>query len=181
MADPFHCVQSSGRPIQPQDLQRPFQCLPLHQRGTCAKCWRENQVQLADRERGNGRSICGIVQRATQLGTGPGRVAKALPANLIPGIGPFVAGGTLMALLASAGAGAAVGTILGALVGLGVPEDEASYYESEFKTGRTIVTVRADDRSTEAWNVLIRHGAYDYERRNDAATVAGTGLQATPY
>jgi hypothetical protein len=105
----------------------------------------------------------------------------AVAAGIIPGLGPILAGGTLAAVLASAGTGAAVGTVLGALVGLGVPEVEASYYDTEFQSGRTLVTVRADDRAAEAWNILIRHGAYDYERREDAATLAGTGLSATPY
>src|SRR5947209_8904781 len=73
-------------------------------------------------------------------GTGLG---LAVAAGLIPGVGPMIAGGTLMALLASAGTGAAVGTVLGALVGLGVPEEEAKYYDNEVRTGRTVITVRA--------------------------------------
>jgi hypothetical protein len=100
----------------------------------------------------------------------------AVAAGLIPGIGPIIAGGALMALLASAGAGATVGTVLGALVGLGVPEDEAKYYEGEFSSGRTLVTVRADTRAAEAWEILNRHGAYDYDRRSTA-----TGVEATAY
>ena len=58
--------------------------------------------------------------------------------------------------------------MLGALVGLGVPEEEATYYDTQFQTGRTIVTVRADERSAEAWDVLARHGAYDFERQQAA-------------
>ncbi|HEY1378237.1 MAG TPA: hypothetical protein VGF55_15665 [Gemmataceae bacterium] len=117
---------------------------------------------------------------AAGAATGTG-LGLAVAAGLIPGVGPFIAGGTLMAILASAGTGTAVGTILGALVGLGVPEEEATYYESEFKTGRTILTVRADDRSAAAWDILARHGAYDFERRGDATVVPGAGLEATPY
>jgi hypothetical protein len=100
-------------------------------------------------------------------GTGLG---LAVAAGLMTGVGPVIAGGTLMALLASAGAGATTGAILGALVGLGVPEQEAKYYEQEFTSGRTIVTVRADDRSTEAWDILTRHGAYGHQSRSATAT-----------
>jgi len=106
-------------------------------------------------------------------GTGLG---LAVAAGLLPGIGPAIAGGTLAALIASAGAGAAVGTVLGALVGLGVPEEEARFYEREVTEGRTIVTVRADERAPRAWEILDRHGAYRFE-----TVAAGTGLPATPY
>lgn len=72
-----------------------------------------------------------------------------MAASLFPPLG-IVAGGTLMALLASAGTGAGVATVIGALVGLGIPEDEAAYYEGEVKGGRTLVTVQADGRQDEA-------------------------------
>jgi hypothetical protein len=103
-------------------------------------------------------------------GTGLG---LAVAAGLITGVGPVIFSGTLAAVLASAGTGAVVGTVLGTLVGLGVPEREASYYESEFKSGRTIVTVRADERAPEAWSIFARHGAYDFENRNTSTTGAG--------
>jgi hypothetical protein len=87
----------------------------------------------------------------------------AVAAGLIPGLGPAIAGGTFMALLASAGTGAAVGTVLGALVGLGIPEDEASFYESEVANGRTVVTVHSADRVTEADAILRAHGSLERE------------------
>ena len=96
-------------------------------------------------------------------------------AQLFPPLG-IVAGGTLMALLASAGTGAALATVVGALVGLGVPEDEAGYYEGELKGGRTLVTVRADGRYDEAWNILARYGAYN--RLTPARTYAEPAAQA---
>lgn len=61
---------------------------------------------------------------------------------------------------------------MGALIGLGVPEEEAHYYESEFNEGRILVTVKAGSRFTEARDVLFRHGAYDVENRSGVA-VAG--------
>ncbi len=122
-------------------------------------------------------------EEGTGIGAAAGAVtgtglALAVAAGLMTGVGPVIAGGTLMAILASAGTGAVVGSILGGLVGLGVPEEEARYYEGEVTGGRTIVTVRADDRAPQAWDILARHGAYDYENR---AAAPGAGLAATPY
>jgi hypothetical protein len=57
--------------------------------------------------------------------------------------------------------GAAAGGMLGALMGLGIPEDEARYYQSEFEAGRVIITVKASDRYDEADRILRSHGAYD--------------------
>jgi uncharacterized protein (TIGR02271 family) len=79
----------------------------------------------------------------------------------IPAIGPVIAGGVFAAILASAAGGAAIAGIVGALIGLGIPEEEAHYYEGEFKSGRTLVTVKADNRYDEAWNILHRNGAYN--------------------
>jgi len=52
---------------------------------------------------------------------------------------------------------------VGALVGLGIPEDEAHYYQGEFESGRTIVTVKAEARYDEAWRILHSHDAYNRE------------------
>jgi hypothetical protein len=77
-----------------------------------------------------------------------------------------VAGGTLVAILASAGTGAAIAGLAGALIGLGVPEDEANYYEREFKAGRTLVTVESDRRYDEALSILRNSGGYDMSTTN---------------
>jgi hypothetical protein len=95
---------------------------------------------------------------AAGAATGAG-LGLAVMAGLIPPLGPAVAGGTLVAILASAGGGAAAGTLIGALVGMGIPEDEAAYYEGEIRSGRTIVSVRAGSRADEAETILRRHGA----------------------
>lgn len=63
----------------------------------------------------------------------------------IPGVGPFIAAGPIMALLAGLGAGAAVGGITGALAGLGIPEFEAKRYESLVKQGKILVSVFCDN------------------------------------
>ena len=71
----------------------------------------------------------------------------------------------LVSVLASAAGGAAIGGVAGALIGLGIPEDEAAFYENEFRSGRTLVTVRAPGRYEEACDILARFGAYDYHNR----------------
>ncbi|OWK39745.1 general stress protein [Fimbriiglobus ruber] len=105
-----------------------------------------------------GTGIGAAAGAATGLGIG-----LAVAAGLVPPLGPIIAGGTLIALLASAGAGATVGSVVGGLIGLGVPEDEASYYEEEFRSGRTLVTVRTENRAEEARSILNQHGAVQRE------------------
>ncbi len=59
-------------------------------------------------------------------------------------------------------------------MGMGVPEDQAEYYEGEAKAGRTLVTVRAPERYDDAQRILRDHGAYDIETRDTGfANVAG--------
>src|ERR1051326_1197720 len=68
-----------------------------------------------------------------------------LGALAIPGLGPFLAAGPLMAALAGAGAAGVAGGIIGALVGLGIPEYEAKRYEGLLKQGRILLSIHCDD------------------------------------
>ena len=79
----------------------------------------------------------------------------------IPGIGPLVAAGPIMAALAGIGVGAAVGGLTGALVGFGVPEFEAKRYENRLQKGGILLSVHADshDWITKARAVLEKAGA----------------------
>ncbi len=96
------------------------------------------------------------------VGAGAGAlVGLGVLAGTIPVIGPVLAIGTLGTLLLNAVGGAAVLSVVGALVGMGIPEDEAKYYENEVHGGRFLVTVDADSRGTEAWSVLHRSGGYN--------------------
>ncbi len=81
----------------------------------------------------------------------------------IPGVGPLLAAGPIVAALAGAGVGSAVGGIAGALIGLGVPELEAKRYEEEIKRGRILVSVHCDSVGTAhtARNILESAGAKD--------------------
>lgn len=71
-------------------------------------------------------------------------------------------------MLASAGSGAAAGAVIGGLVGLGVPEDEAQFFEHEYRAGRILVTVAAGARRGEAEDLLRRLGARMHRRAASA-------------
>jgi len=155
--------------------------------------FKEADIGVASRD---GKGVAGATKVKTAgtkaaEGAGVGLAAGAgagalwglgILSGLIPGIGPAIAGGTLGILLSSAAAGAAAAGLAGALVGLGLSETEAKYYEKEFKAGRTIVTVKAGRRYEEAAAVLRRFGAYDHETRTATTretTAAGDGADRT--
>ena len=98
-----------------------------------------------------------------------GGLLGALATVLIPGIGPVIAGGLLAGIVAGAVTGGAIGGVGGALTGLGVSKEDAEYYDKEFRGGRTIVTVDAGDRRTEAEMIMREHGAYDAASRRVAS------------
>jgi hypothetical protein len=75
--------------------------------------------------------------------------------------------------MASAGGAAVVGTIVGALIGLGIPEEEARFYEGEFTAGRTLVTVKPQGRYEEAKAILRNNGAYDMQTSAGRAEATG--------
>lgn len=81
----------------------------------------------------------------------------------IPGLGPFIAAGPIMAALSGAAAGAAVGGITGALVGMGIPEVEAKRYEGKIKGGNILLSVHVADSEdrTRAKKILEDGGATD--------------------
>ncbi len=81
----------------------------------------------------------------------------------IPGIGPLVAAGPIVAALAGAGAMGAIGGIAGALIGMGIPEYEAKRYEGRVRKGGILLSVHADDATwgDRAQKILMRTGAED--------------------
>lgn len=92
-------------------------------------------------------------------GAGGALWGLGIAAGLLPGIGPVIAGGTLAAILASAATGAATAGVAGCLIGLGLPEEQAEYYQSQVAEGRTIVTVNTPPgRFREAQDILNRVG-----------------------
>ena len=86
----------------------------------------------------------------------------------IPGLGPFIAAGPIMAALSGAAAGAAVGGITGALIGLGIPEYEAKRYEGKIKEGNLLISVHTDNRTERARAKQI----FEQARAEDIADTA---------
>jgi hypothetical protein len=86
----------------------------------------------------------------------------------IPGVGPLIAAGPIMAALSGAAAGGAVGGLAGALVGLGIPEYEAKQYEGKVKNGNILISVHTDDSKQ-------RQIAKEIFERAHAEDVSSTG------
>ena len=81
----------------------------------------------------------------------------------IPGVGPFIAAGPIVAALSGAAIGGATGGILGALVGLGIPEFEAKRYEEKIRSGNILISVHTEDSDerSRAKDILKESGADD--------------------
>jgi hypothetical protein len=90
----------------------------------------------------------------------------------IPGVGPLIAAGPIMASLAGLGVGGAVGGFVGALVGMGIPEYEAKRYEGAVKDGGTLLSVHCDtsEQVTAAKNALKETGARDISSTGEAGS-----------
>ena len=89
----------------------------------------------------------------------------------IPGVGPFIAAGPIMAALAGLGVGGAVGGLIGALVGMGIPEYEAKRYEGRIKEGGILLSVHCDTSGeiTRAKELLKQNGAQDISSSGEAS------------
>jgi hypothetical protein len=89
----------------------------------------------------------------------------------IPGIGPFIAAGPLMAALAGVGIGGAAGGIIGALVGMGIPEFEAKRYEGKIREGNILISVHTEDakQRARAKDVFELAGAEDISHTSEAS------------
>ena len=81
----------------------------------------------------------------------------------IPGLGPFIAAGPIMAALSGAAAGATAGGVVGALVGLGIPEYEAKAYEERVKKGGYLVAVHVEnnERQNDVRDIMKTNGLED--------------------
>jgi hypothetical protein len=89
----------------------------------------------------------------------------------IPGLGPFIAAGPIMAGLAGLGVGGAVGGVAGALIGMGIPEFEAKRYEGHLKKGGILLSVHCDtsDEIKRAKEVMERNGGEDISSTGEAS------------
>jgi hypothetical protein len=104
------------------------------------------------------------------LGGGLGLLV-GIGALAIPGLGPFIAAGPIMAALAGMGVGGTVGGITGALVGLGIPEYEAKRYEGRIQKGGILLSVHCDtsDEIKRAKDLLKSTGAEDISSSTESS------------
>ena len=89
----------------------------------------------------------------------------------IPGLGPFIAAGPIMAGLAGLGVGGVVGGVTGALIGMGIPEYVAKRYEGRVKEGGILLSVHSDSSewTKRAKEILERTGAQDISSTGEAS------------
>jgi hypothetical protein len=89
----------------------------------------------------------------------------------IPGVGPFIAAGPIMAALGGAAIGATVGGLTGALVGMGIPELEAKQYEAKIRSGNILISVHTEDseEADRAKMVMKREEAQDISSSSEAS------------
>lgn len=138
-------------------------------------------VSIISRQTEDGAAVSSTEDVSAGEGAAVGAVwggLVGLGALLIPGIGPFIAGGALFAALTGAVTGAVVGGITAALVDFGgIPEAEARQYEQYVHEGKTLIAVKAKDADDAhaARQILAQHGAdgvYDENERTSEVTSA---------
>lgn len=114
----------------------------------------------------------------TAAGAGTGAVIggtlgwlAGIGALAIPGVGPLIAAGPIVAALTGVGVGGAIGGLTGALVGMGIPEYEAKRYEGRVKEGGILLSVHSDssDWTSKAKDILKRTGAEDISSAGEAS------------
>ncbi|HEY7787312.1 MAG TPA: hypothetical protein VIF33_02230 [Casimicrobiaceae bacterium] len=97
---------------------------------------------------------------------GAAGLAASLMGLAIPGIGPIIAAGPIVATLTGAGVGVIAGGLIGGLTDMGVSKRDAEYYAESVRRGGALVTVRADDaRADRAAEIMRSHGAIDIARQ----------------
>ncbi len=113
------------------------------------------EIPVEDIEEMNEDATAGAVSGVAAGGL-LGGLLGAGASLLIPGVGPVVAAGILAAGVAG---GAFAGGVVGPFVSMGIPEEEAQYYDREFRAGRSIIAVNAGNRQSEAREILRATGA----------------------
>jgi hypothetical protein len=120
---------------------------------------------------GSGGSVGGVLGWLAGLGS-----------LAIPGVGPFVAAGPVMAALSGAAIGSAVGGLLGALIGMGIPEDEARRYEGKLQDGNILISVHSENsaETDRAEEVLKRSNAHDISSTSESSIKRSTDTLPHP-
>jgi hypothetical protein len=107
-------------------------------------------------ETGANGAVAGAV-----AGTVAGTVAGALAMLLIPGLGPILTGGALMGVVAGAATGAAAGSFAGPFLAMGFSDEDVHRYQTDLRSGRTIVVVQVDGNRDRAIMILRSHDPVD--------------------
>jgi heat induced stress protein YflT len=131
------------------------------------------KIGIVLRDKSEARDVAGAQgTRSTEgavagglIGGSLGAILVAVGALAIPGVGPVISGGVLATLV-----GGTAGWLVGGLAGLGIPEDEARFYQDQVGQGRALVTVDPDDRAEQARTILIRDGAQNLQGDVNPAT-----------
>lgn len=107
-------------------------------------------------------------------------VLAGIGALAIPGVGPFIAAGPIVAGLAGLGVGGAVGGLVGALVGMGIPEYEAKRYEGHVKNGGTLLSVHCNssEEISRAKDMLKSTGASDIASTGESAGASTSQIRS---
>jgi hypothetical protein len=89
----------------------------------------------------------------------------------IPGVGPFIAAGPLMAALSGSAIGGSLGLLVGAIVGYGIPEYEAKKYEAGLKEGKILIsiTTNSDEQASKASDIMKKEGGKDISSSQEKA------------
>jgi hypothetical protein len=116
----------------------------------------------------------------TVLG-GLGGLLLGLEELLIPGIGPFLAAGTIATTLAGAGLGALSGGIIGGLTGMGIPEEDAKHYEGQINNGYYLLIVDGyEDEIERAGSILSSHNISNWKIFDAEAPKVETEVKEVP-
>ena len=120
---------------------------------------------------GETKSGEGALIGAAAGGVTAAAVGAGMMLGVIPVIGPILALGPLALTLLNAAGGAAVGSLAGALIGMGLPKEDADYYEGEVAAGRYLVAVDNNDSKKDALGIYSRHGGYDRKSAGKSAVI----------
>jgi len=105
---------------------------------------------------------------------GLGGLLVGLGALAIPGVGPVIAAGPLLAALTGAGVGAVTGGIVGALVDMGIPDEDAHMYSEGLRRGHVLVIAQVPDaNANKVTSVMERPGLVDIHRQADSWRASG--------
>lgn len=134
-----------------------------------------------DRGDNEAQEGAGIGATAGTVLGGVGGLLVGLEALIIPGVGPFLAAGTIATTLAGAGIGAAAGAIVGALTGLGIPEEDAKAYDNRISQGDYLVVLEGtEEEINRAGSILSNQGVQNWNVYSMSGEVSSSNVAAAP-